>query len=55
MSVALAALAMAGAAAYLGFWIGVRRERGRAALIAEIETERKEIRGVRLRPMKVRR
>jgi hypothetical protein len=55
MTAMASALAMAGAAAYLGFWAGVRRERGRAALLAEIIEERKAVHGVRLKSMRIRR
>jgi hypothetical protein len=47
--------ATAAFAGYLGFCLGVRRERGRLAFIAEIERERRVAGGIKLKSIRVRR
>lgn len=53
------AIIFAAFAAYLGYWIGVRRERGAHERVAELEEQKsfEDFRrsGVRLRTIKVRR
>lgn len=42
-------------AGFLGFCLGIRRERGRLSLIRHIETERRANSGVKLKSIRVRR
>jgi hypothetical protein len=43
-----------GASGYLGYWLGVRRERGRYRMYQRMQEERKARGGVRLRRIRIR-